>query len=347
MRTWSLTLTNKQFRNNQPQSFPGGENGRVSQRYNSPFWLPASSFYVLSFAIAIAIFFLVWAFLHEGGDEAPWIVSGVCASLVLGGAVFLREIILRKARQRYLRAERQLDYNLNNIALHSSVNQDVYKLGLKKNAAIIEHIKRKSDAARILGHLPEGHWEVFELCNEYLSINEKQMETVGIGSPRLAALRRGKEIVEALHKIHLLNWVEIKSRFLTQEANNQVELAEKIELSQRALMTMDSALEFYPDEERLKASKDALNDFISSIKISHWIEQAERETFKENYREAISLYRDALFYLARENVQYEEKKHIADKINTEIEHIRKLESKISKEQKISQKFKFISENEDD
>lgn len=340
-------MTNKQFRNQFQQKHVSRTGRSVSQKYHKPFWLPASSFYVLSIAIAIAIFFLVWAILHEGGEETPWIVGGISASFVLGGAVFLREIVLRKARYRYMRAERQLDYNLNNIVLHSNSNHGVYKLSLKKNAELVERIKRKSDAAKVLGHLPDGHWEVFELCNEYLSINEKQLETVGVGSPRLAALRRGKEVVEAVHKFHLLSWVEIEAKLLTQEANNQVELSEKIDLSQKALTAMDSALEFYPNEEKLKASKDALNEFISSIKISHWIEQAERETFKENYRNAISLYRDALFYLARENVRFDEKKAIADKINAEIELIRRLENKISKEKEISQKFSYKENNEND
>ncbi len=340
-------MTSKQFRNHQPQRIIKKNSGRVSRSYNRPFWLPASGFYILAIAITIAVFFLVWAILQEGGEDSPWIISGISASFVLASAVFVREIVLRKARQRYLMTEKQLDYNLNNIVLHSSVNRDIYKVSLKRNAALIEHIKRKSDAAKVLGHLPDGHWDVFELCVEYLSINKEQLETVGVGSPRLAALRRGKEIVEDLHKFHLLSWVEIESRLLTQEASNQVELSDKIELTQRALIAIDSALQFYPDEKKLSESKDALNEFIASIKISHWIEQAERETFKENYREAISHYRDALFYLARENVRYEEMKTIADKINKEIEKVRRLENKISKVKQKSQKFKYITDKEND
>jgi Tfp pilus assembly protein PilN len=340
-------LTDKQFRNHQPQRVFKRNSGRVSRRPGSPFWLPASGFYILSIAVTIAVFFLVWAILLEGGEDSPWIISGISASFVLGSAVFVREIVLRKARQRYLRSERQLDYNLNNIVVHSTVNRDVYKVSLKRNAALIEHIKRKSDAAKVLGHLPDGHWDVFELCVEYLSINKEQLETVGVGSPRLAALRRGKEIIEDLHKFHLLCWVEIESRQLTQEANNQIELSDKIELSQRALIAIDSALQFYPEEKKLLESKDALNEFIASIKISHWIEQAEREAFKKNYREAVSHYRDALFYLARENVRYEEKKTIADRIKKEIEKVRRLENKISLAKQKSQKIKYITDNEND
>lgn len=277
--------------------------------------------------MAIAGFFLIWGILYEGREEAPWIFAGISASAILIGAVLLREVILRKARNNYLRAERQLDYNLENIALRKPVKSGDFKLSLKRNSLLIDRIRTKSEAAKVLGHLPEGHWEVFELCNEYLAINEEQFQTVGVGSPRLAALRRGKGIVEALHKFHLLNWVEIETRLLTEEANNQVELSDKIELVQRSMIAVDSALEFYPDDEKLIDSKAALSDFISSIKISYWVELAEKEVFKENFKEAVSFYRDALFYLAREDVNEVEKNMIAEKINFEIERIRKLESR--------------------
>lgn len=315
----------KKYRKYQPLELTPNRDPRFSRRIRRPFWLPALSFYILTIAIAIAIFFLVWGVLLEGGEEAPWIIAGMSASFVLGGAVFLREVILRNRRRRYLRAERQLDYNLNNVSPNAGFAHSSFKLGLKKNAAMIEKIKRKSEAARVLNQLPDGHWEVFELCNEYLSINKIQLETVGIGSPRLAGLRRGREIAEALHKYHLLNWVAIESKYLTKEAKNQIAIAEKIELSQRALLAIDSALEFYPDDETLTDSRIAVNEFVATIKISHWIERAERQTFKKNYQQAISLYRDALFYLARENFQTSEKELIADKIHTEIGKIRNLD----------------------
>ncbi|MEZ5426191.1 MAG: hypothetical protein R2747_08005 [Pyrinomonadaceae bacterium] len=254
-------------------------------------------------------------------------MAGLSASFVLGGAVFLREVFLKKVRQRYLLAEKQLDYNLKNVSLHSKVKRDRNRLSLKKHAAIIQGIQKKSQAARILTHLPDGHWEVFEMCNEYLNLNKKQLETAGIGSPRLPALRRGKEIVEELHRFHLLSWVQIESRLCTEEANKQVELADKIELVQRAQAVIDSALQFYPEEEKLVDSKAALEEFSASIKISHWIEQAEKEKFKQEYQKAISLYRDALFYLARENVRSTEKEVIAERINSEIEIIRQLQEK--------------------
>ncbi len=315
--------------------------------HRRPFWLPASSFYVLSFAVAFAIFILIWATLHDEGEVTPWIVAGIGSSIVLVTAVFLREVIFRSARTRYLRAERQLDYHWDSFEKGANINSDAKKISLSKNNFLIEQVRKKSEAARILEHVPDGHWEVFELCNEYLLLNAGQLQSVRIGSPRLAALRRGKEIVEKLQKFHLLNWVEIETHLLTEEANKQVELADKIELSQRAVIAIDSALEFYPDEKKLQDSKIALNEFISSIRVSYWIEQAERESFKKNYRESISLYRDALFYLARENVHHFEKTLIAERVNSEIEKIRNLMHENPHSGRFSQNIRKLVDNEND
>jgi hypothetical protein len=304
---------------------------QIHYNYRRPFWFPASSYYILTVAITIAVFFLIWGILIEGGDENPWILAGISASVILGGAVFLREVILNKARQRYLLAERQLDYNLKNIPPRTSATQNSFKLGIKKNAEIVNKIKKQSEAAKTLGYLPDAHWEVFEMCNKYLAVNKKQLATVGAGSPRIAALRRGKEIVENIQEFHLLTWTEIESRSLTEEALNQVELNDKIELTQRALMVVSTALEFYPNNSTLKDSNEAIKEFIASIKVSHWIEQAERHTFKKDYKKAVSLYKDALFYLARENIKKEESVLIAEKINMEIDKIREIENELEDE----------------
>ena len=194
--------------------------------------------------------------------------------------------------------------------------------------------------------MPDVHWEVFEICNEYLSVNKRELETVGTGSPRLAALRRGKDVVSQLHKFHLLAWAEIESRSLTQEAKNQVKFSEKLKDAQGALNVLESALRFYPNETQLRESEEAIKEFVVSLKISHSIEQAERAKFKENYKRAISLYRDALFSLARENVKSLERELLAEKINSEIEKIRQLED-ITKEKGKSLQNKRKIENEND
>ncbi|MGI8789222.1 MAG: hypothetical protein ACR2HG_15895 [Pyrinomonadaceae bacterium] len=312
-------------RNYQIQRISQRKGERVAGNYRRPFWLPASNYYVLAAALAIVFFFLVWGILHEGEEEASWMIAGIGASLVLGGAVVLREIVLKERRKNFLLAEKRLNYNVNNL-LAQAHSDGANKLTLEKNAALIREIQKKSEAARTLGKISNGHLEVFEVCSEYLSLAERQMETAGVGSPRLAGLRRGREIVGELHRFHLLSWAEIESRSLTQKAKKYVTISEKLNAAQEALFVLDSALQFYPNEPRLTESESVLKEFIASIKVSHWIEQADRAAFKGNHKRAVSLYRDALFFLAREDVKTQDRETIAGKINSKIESLRELSS---------------------
>lgn len=301
--------------------FPGSTHGKnvFLKTPRRPFWLPASSYYVLTIAAAVALFFLVWAILHEGSEETPWIPAGFAASIILGGAVFLREVVLRNEQKKFLIAQRRLDENLKAIAPMPRRN----KLSLQQNAAIVREIKQKSEAAQVFGAMSERHWEVFEICEEYLQFTQEELKTVGVGSPRLPALRRGRDEISDLHKFHLLNWAEIESRQLTQETKIQLKISDKLETAQKALNVLEFAQQYYPGEAQLRDSRTAVKEFITSVKVSHWVEKAERAAFKGNNRQAISLYRDALFYLARENVQSRERETIAEKINFEIENLRK------------------------
>lgn len=295
-------------------------------RVRRPFWLPASNYYILASAATIAFFFLIWGILHEGREETPWIGAGIGASFILGGAVVLREIVLKSIRNRYLMEQKRLDSNIDTIVLSNNPARQSNKLTLEQNSAIIREIRRKSEAASVLSNLSEGHYEVFEMCQEYLLLNADELQKVSVGSPRLAALRRGREVIANLHRFHLLQWAEVEAKELTRKAKNQISISDKLESAQKALTIIDSALQFYPQELNLQESEVALKDFIASIKVTHWIEQAERSAFKGNYKRAISHYRDALFFLGRENAKNKEKDLIALKINNEIEKIRNLDN---------------------
>ena len=319
---------------------------RNAYNYRRPFWLPASNYYILTVAVSIAFFFLVWGILHDENEDTPLILAGIGASTILGGAVFLREVVLRKARNNFLLAQKKLDANIDFVSLTANANRNLNKLTLEKNSAILKEISRKSDAAKVLDKLSDGHFEVFEMCNEYLLLSENQLKNVGVGSPRLAALRLGREKISELHRFHLLQWAKIETQTLTREAKNSLTIADKLETTQKALTVLDSALQFYPSELQLNESKDAINEFIASIKVSHWMEQAERSAFKGNYKRAVSHYRDALFYLGRENLQSEQKQSIADKINSEIEKIRNLEAKKERNKNSSKVLKPSKENYD-
>jgi tetratricopeptide (TPR) repeat protein len=319
-------LNIKSNREYQVQGLSQKGSDRIVAQYRRPFWFSAASYYILAAAAAMAFFCLIWVMLHEDNEEVPWAAAGIGASFVLGGALMAREIFLRKARNRFLLAERKLEFNLKNFPVPKKSATEAIKLTLEDNAAIIRQIQKKSEAARVLGKISSGHLEVFEVCGEYLAINEKQLGIVGVGSPRLPGLLRGRDVVGAMHRYHLLSWAEIESRSLTQKARNYATISEKLNTAQQALDVLNSALQVYPDEARLRESEAVLREFIASIKVSHWIEQAERAAFKGNYKRAVSLYRDALFFLAREAVKNEEREAIAEKINAEIEILRGLSS---------------------
>lgn len=313
-------MTDRPNRTNQIRRFPPPIKNNPA-KYRRPFWLPASNYYILAAAVAIAFFFLVWGILHEGDDQAPWISAGIGASLFLIGAVFLREIVLRKARNRYFLMQKRLDYTWDNATLHTKNNAPERKLTLERNAEIIKQIQKKSEAAKVFMKLSDGHQEVFEICNEYLEVNRSELGNVGVGSPRLAGLRRGREIVKEIHKFHLLAWAEIESRQLTQDAKNRVTIADKTETAQKALNVIQTALNHYPDDRRLIESEMAVKEFVTSIRVGHFIEQAERTAFKGNYKRAVSHYKDALYFMARENRPSKETELLAERINLEIQKI--------------------------
>ena len=289
------------------------------------FWLPASNYYVLSVAVSVAFFFLVWGILHDGGEETPWITSGISASMLLCGAVILREVILRHARNRFLRQQKRMDDSVYDAYSRLGENRSHNKLTLEKNAAILNEIHQKSEAAQVLNKFSAGHREVFELCGEYLVRNDGELKTVNANSPRFGALLKGRAAAAEYHRFHMLKWAEIESRSMTNDATNRVNTPEKIEATQNALNVIETALESYPSESSLIESRELLGEMVVSIKVSHWVERAERAAFKGDYAKAKSLYRDALFYLGRDNIHNEDREQAALRINAEIEKIRALE----------------------
>ena len=290
-----------------------------------PFWLPASNYYVFSVALSVAFFFVMWGILHDGGEETPWITAGVSASMLLCGAVVLREVILRRARNNFLRQQRRMDSTVFDAYSRLGENRIQNKLTLEKNAAILREIRQKSEAAQVLNKFSAGHREVFELCSDYLERNDGELKTIGANSNRLSALLKGRAAAAEYHRYHMLKWAEIESRSMTNDATSLVNTSKKIEAAQGALNVIDVALESYPSESTLLESHELLTEMVVSIRVSHWAERAERAAFKGDYAKARSLYRDALFYLGRDNIHNDDRGQAAAFSNAEIERLRSLE----------------------
>ncbi len=256
-----------------------------------PFWVPASNYYVLTVAVATAFFFLTWGVLHDEGEETPWVSSGVGASIILGGAVVLRAILLRRARERY-KYEPGLAQTYSGVHPQFRGPRNAKRVSLEQNAAILAEIKQKSNAAKILGKF----------------------------------FLKGRRSAADFHRYHLMQWAEIEARSFTGEANTRVALEDKIEAANEALEVVDFALKYYPAEQSLIDSRSALEEMTVSIKVADLVERAERAAFKGDFQEALSLYRDALFDLGRNNVHTEDRQQAAIHINAEIDRIRLLET---------------------
>ncbi|MFN0140133.1 MAG: hypothetical protein ACKVQW_08615 [Pyrinomonadaceae bacterium] len=279
-----------------------------------PFWMPASNYYVLAFAIAAAFFFVVWGILEDEGVRSPWQTAGVGACVLLCGAVIMREVFIRRARNRFLRQPPPAKHT-------SSKEADRNKLTAERAAAILFELRRKSDAARVLDKIASGHREVVELCGAYLQRIESELPSVNPGSPRLAFLIKGRNAASEMHRFHTMRWAEIESRALTAEASSHTDAAERIRAAQNALEVIDHALYAYPAEVSLLQSRHLLSELAVSIKVSHAVEEAEKAAFRREFADARKLYRDALFYLGRGDTQSVERERAAERILTAMEKL--------------------------
>jgi tetratricopeptide (TPR) repeat protein len=279
--------------------------------------MPSSVGYLISaIAIAVGVFFGLWWILVSGGDEAPWLPAGLAASVVLLVALSAREVLMRRAWTRYL-----LENGINERpSSRSRTSGRSQKRGFSSSfhSAALRTIQKQSSAADAPGSTPEMHLDVAQLCHDYLARTDEAIKSGTSISEKGIAMRAGQERVRALHRHHLLVWSKAHSQSLTREAQQRARHFDKIETATRAIDCLNSVLRIYPDEAELSDSRVALEEFIASVKVAHWMELAERSAFKGHYRRAIDRYRDALFYLNQDVVKQEVRTAGTEKIEREI-----------------------------
>jgi len=282
--------------------------------------MPSSSSYMLAAgAAAAALFFVLWWMLQT--EEYPWVPAGLAASVVMLVAASAREVVMRRAWTRYILDQDRREQALR-ASSRSASTDAVDLLAPGVHAATLRGLQKESAEADAPDALPEMHLEAYNLCRDYLAETEEALRSPALRSENRVAFRAGQERVRALQRHHLLAWACDASRTLTREAQQRARLSEKIELANRALDCVDSALKVYPDESELNESARAIAEFITSTKVAHWVELAERAAFKGHYRRAIDCYRDALFYLTREGPGNNNQSVAADRIAREIEMLR-------------------------
>lgn len=287
-----------------------------------PFYLPATNYYVLTFAIGTGLFFVVWGLLHDGNDEMPYVTAGIVFSVVVGGAVIVREILIRRARRRFDVTRREMDVQLAEAMTKIRLPERSAKLSLEQNQILLSEIQKKSEAAKVLGKFADAHRDVFELCSRYISVAERELPQINVGSPRLPAIRKGATRAAKLRRFHVLAWAQIETNRLTQTARSSERSVEKIASVQEAISLIDLALSHCPEERSLTETHHLLTEMLSSVRVGHFVERAERAVFNGQAREALSYYRDALFHLGRENSDSPERKRSADDIIARMDKLR-------------------------
>jgi hypothetical protein len=278
---------------------------------------PSSTGYLVSaIVIAVGLFFGLWWILVRGGDDAPWLPAGLAASVVLLVALSAREVVMRRAWTKYL-LENGIPQKKPAQPRESSRNS---RRGFSSSvhSAALRSIQKQSTAADAPGSTPETHLEVAQLCHDYLSRSDELIRSGSFGSEKGIAIRAGQERVRALHRHHLLAWARGQSQALTHQAQQRARTFDKIETATRAMDCLDSAVRVYPDAAELRESRVAIEEFIASVKVAHWVELAERSAFKGHYRRAIDRYQDALFYLSQDIVKDDVRIAGTQKIEQEI-----------------------------
>ena len=290
-----------------------------AEEYEKGFRVPSASTYIAVVAsAALALFFLLWFILHTGNDESDtsWIPAGLTASVLFLVAVAAREVVLRRALTRHILEKERQDYRVTDF------NRKRKTVSLEHFSSKLRAIAKRSASADVKEDSAEAHLEVYQACRDYLRKVDSAVRSARPGSQVQFTLRAGQERAQSLKKHHLLKWASIASRDWTNEAQRRVLPKEKLEAAQKALDVIESALKVYPEEEQLLASAFAIKDHIASLRVAQWIERAERAAFKGHYRRAIEYYKDALFYLSREEMSEELGDQIAEHIETEVEHLR-------------------------
>ena len=315
-------LEGMQLDNNSANDFfPRAARSRVhssvesSHRRASRTKMPSSAGYLLgAFVAAIALFLALWWMLISGGDEAPWIPAGLAASVVLLVVLSAREVVMRRAWTRYL-----LDQGGDRPKANSNKKDFSGKShSTSALSATWRTIQTQSEDADSSSN-PESHFDVFQLCRDYLSTTDETLRSNNLPAEKRIAIRAGQDRIRSIQKHHLLTWARDSSRSLTYDAQQRARTSDKIEAANRALHCLESAQKFYPDEAELNESSVAIREFIASVKVAHWVELAERSAFKGHYRRAIERYKDALFYLNRETVKEDVRIPGAERIGREIE----------------------------
>lgn len=306
-----------------PRLPQGGGAGVRARRAPRP-RMPSTFGYALGAVVVAAVLFVtLWWLLAASGDDAPLLPSALAASVVLLVAMGAREIVMRRAWARYTH---ELELRMGAGEAAKLPPTGTAAGGQPKAAATGASFRalqqQLARADEIGAQQPEAHREAYRLCEQYVANSEEAIRAPRVAPDVRVALRAGQERVRELQRHHLLAWTRGEVQRLTHEAQRRASPSARIETAMRAIDVIDEALQHYPDEPALHDSGLAVRNYIASVKVAHWVELAERSSFRGRYTRAIARYRDALFYLSRAEMGEDARDEAANRINREIELLR-------------------------
>ncbi len=283
----------------------------------------AVNYYLLALFVSAAVFFIVWAALHDGYDDSPLILAAGSAGLFALSFVVFREVVFRNSRRRQLEAKR-LSQQLRLVGKQKRESPKDSKLTLQRNEEILHEIRTKSEAAKVLGKFADAHKEVFDMCDKYLSAASLELATAHPSSPRISALTKGTASVSKRHRFHMLRWAEINALSFTTKAQTNLPLNDKIHAAESALLAVDNAVDVYPNESALVDSQSVLRVFLTSARVKLSVHEAEQAVRTDNIEEAVIHYHNALSSLEKYDLEFEDRRLIYDRIRAELSRIQQL-----------------------
>ncbi len=291
----------------------------------SPHRVSGASYYSMAAVMAAAVFFIVWAVMHDGYDETPILLAGIASGFSVISFILFREIVLRRSYERD-KASRRLAHHLRSVDLHTSKESGDARLSISGNEILLSEIRKKSDAAKVLGNLPEAHREVFELCDEYMEIVSHELARARPGSPRIPAFRKGAVTAAKRHRLHMLKWAELRAKAFSNESVDIPELTDKIGAAEGALKAVERAIAAYPNENALIDSCNLLKTYLVSAKVKVSVNLAEASVAKGETQRAIGHYQTALGNLNALGENSAGSKAISDMLCSEIDRLSRSES---------------------
>lgn len=286
-----------------------------------PYWPRARSYYFIAAVSSGLLYLLFLVILLDEPEEYRHVLPVFSGGILFVLFVFLREVVMRRSRTKYIREQKLLDRNLSVSGLSRQLSDRPVRLSLERHSSMLAEIRSKSQAAITLGRLTEGHLEVVKLCEAYLERMLRELPLVSKRSPRFPAFKKGRREVRRFHKDHLLKWTELETRSLTRQASKCDSIIERIELLRKARDTVDLVLRHYPANRELIESHEILEEMIVSINVAEKMQYAEAAK-KEGLSEmALSHFWEALKMISEDMLAKPDFSVLASSIESEIKKL--------------------------